>query len=91
MRWMGADKERRRDPIREAGDLAAEMFERLKTLEAGAVASERGLTDELARLTSRLVQARRDHKRSAEDIGRLEHEIRQVRANLRALKTTENK
>ena len=77
------------DPVVKSADLAAEMFERLKKLEAGTVESDGGLSDELARLKSRLVQAKRDHQRSADDIGLLEREIRQAELKLRALKAVE--
>jgi hypothetical protein len=77
------------DPVVKSADLAAEMFERLKKLEAGTVEGEGGLPDELARLKSRLVQAKRDHQRSADDIGLLEQEIRQAEVKLRALKAVD--
>ena len=77
------------DPVVKSADLAAEMFERLKKLEAGTAESDGGLSDELARLRSRLVQAKRDHQRSADDIGLLEREIRQAELKLRALKAVE--
>jgi hypothetical protein len=73
-----AEKEPGTDPVVKAADLAAEMFERLKRLEPGEVDSEGGLAEELARLKSRLAQAKRDHQRSDEDIGLLEREIRQI-------------
>ena len=66
-----------------------DLLERLKKLEAGTAESDGGLSDELARLRSRLVQAKRDHQRSADDIGLLEREIRQAELKLRALKAVE--
>jgi hypothetical protein len=84
-----AEKEPGRDPVVKSADLAAEMFERLKKLEAGTVESESGFTVELDRLKSRLAQAKRDHQRSADDIALLEREIRQVQLKLRALKAAQ--
>jgi regulator of replication initiation timing len=86
-----AQKQPGKESVEKAADLAAEMYDRLKKLQGGMVESDGGLTVELERLKSRLAQAKRDHQRSAEDIGLLEREIRQVQLKLRALKAAQSR